>query len=76
MMDRLNVIANDQLFDDSKIYAADPEIANIFSFEILNGSLKEFQEKEKRILLSSAVSILNCCRATRKILSLLPTRLY
>jgi putative ABC transport system permease protein len=56
LLDKVDVLAGDQLFNDSKFYAADPDISNIFSFDILNGSLKEFQEKERTVILSSSVS--------------------
>lgn len=56
LLDKVDVLAGDQLFSDSKLYAADPYISNIFSFDILNGSLKEFQEKERTVILSSSVS--------------------
>src|SRR5579859_122157 len=56
MMDRVNVFAGDHLFGDSKFYAADPDISNIFSFDILEGSLKEFNEKERTVILSSTLA--------------------
>lgn len=56
LLDKVDVLAGDHLFNDSKLYAADPDISNIFSFDILNGSLIEFQEKERTVILSSSVS--------------------
>ena len=56
LLDKVNVLAGDQFFNDCKLYAVDPDISNIFSFDILNGSLKEFQEKERTVILSSSVS--------------------
>jgi hypothetical protein len=56
LLDKVNVLAGDQFFNVSKLYAVDPDIRKIFSFDILNGSLKEFQEKERTVILSSSVS--------------------
>jgi putative ABC transport system permease protein len=56
MMDKVNVLAGNHLFNDSKLYAADPDISNVFSFEILEGSLKEFHEKERTLILSSTLA--------------------
>ena len=41
-MQNVNVLVSGQSFLDFKFYAADPDITNIFSFEILDGSLEEF----------------------------------
>ena len=56
LLDKVNVQTGDKYFSDSKLYAADPDIVQIFSFEILNGSLKEFQEKERTVILSSSAA--------------------
>ncbi|MBI3218735.1 MAG: ABC transporter permease [Bacteroidetes bacterium] len=56
LLDKVNVLANHQSFNDSKLYAADPELCSIFSFEIVSGSLKEFREKEGSVILSSMAS--------------------
>jgi hypothetical protein len=37
LLDKVDVLAGDQLFNDCKIYAADPDISNIFSFGIKHG---------------------------------------
>ena len=55
-MDELRVIAGEKIFQDQKIHATDPEITNIFSFDILDGSLNEFNEKEKTVMLSSSTA--------------------
>lgn len=57
MLDKVNVLVGDQLFNDSKLYAADPDVSDIFSFEILDGSLKEFRETERTVILSSSEAI-------------------
>lgn len=56
LLDKVNVLAGGQFFNDCKLYAADPDISNIFSFDIVSGSLKEFQEKERTVILSSSLS--------------------
>ncbi len=56
LLDKVNVLAGGQFFNDCKLYAADPDISNIFSFDIVSGSLKEFQEKERSVILSSSLS--------------------
>jgi putative ABC transport system permease protein len=56
MMNKVNILAGNQFFNDSKFYAADPDVSNIFSFEILQGSLKEFHEKERTVILSSTTA--------------------
>lgn len=56
LLDKINVITNDQRFSDSKLYAADPDITNIFSFELLDGSLNAFHDNDRAIMLSSSTA--------------------
>ena len=56
-MQNINVLVGDQSFLDFKFYAADPDITNIFSFEIVDGSLEEFHAKEQTVILSSSMAI-------------------
>ena len=57
LMQNVNVLVGDQSFLDFKFYAADPEITNIFSFEIVDGSLEEFHAKEQSVMLSTSMAI-------------------
>ncbi len=57
LMQNINVLAGDQTFLDFKFYAADPDITNIFSFEIVDGSLEAFHVKEQAAILSSTMAI-------------------
>ncbi len=56
LLDKVTVQAGDHFFSDAKLYAADPEISTIFSFEILDGSLQAFREKERTVILSESAS--------------------
>lgn len=57
LMDELNVEVSGQTFHNCKFYAADPAITNIFSFDILYGTLRGFQHQKKKVILSSAAAI-------------------
>lgn len=57
LLGEVNVLAGDQYFDDTKFYTADSEIINIFSFEVLSGSLKEFTENKQSVILSESEAI-------------------
>ena len=50
-------ITGEQIFHDQKIHAADPALTQIFSFDILHGSLQEFQQHEHTAILSSAAAL-------------------
>jgi putative ABC transport system permease protein len=56
VMAELNVIAGKKIFQDQKIHAADSEITSIFSFDVLDGSLSAFNEKENTVMLSSSAA--------------------
>ncbi len=51
---KVNVLTSGRHFDDTKFYAADPEITSIFSFEIVSGSLKEFDSLNRGVILSES----------------------
>ncbi|MBA4056799.1 MAG: hypothetical protein C0490_18945, partial [Marivirga sp.] len=57
ILDGVTILAEDQNIDNQKIHAADPQMANIFSFESLEGSLTKFQEEKNTALLSSSAAI-------------------
>lgn len=57
MLDKISVLVDGQSFTDSKLYAANPDINNIFSFEVLDGSLEKFSDTERAIILSSSDAI-------------------
>jgi putative ABC transport system permease protein len=57
MLDKVTVLADGQAFTDSKLYAADPSISNVFSFDILDGSFKKFCDTERTVILSSSEAI-------------------
>ncbi len=57
LMEELSVRASNLLFRDQKIHAADPNLTEIFSFKILDGSLNNFNTKEQTALLSSAAAL-------------------
>jgi putative ABC transport system permease protein len=54
LMRNVNVLAGNLSFDDFNFYVADPEITDIFSFELLDGSVDEFHGKERTVMLSSS----------------------
>lgn len=56
MMDELNVLAGDRLLRHIKLYAADPQISEIFSIDLLNGSWDAFNE-DNAIILSASTSL-------------------
>ena len=56
-MQNVNVLIGDQSFLDFKFYAADSDITNIFSFEIVDGSLEEFHRNGQIAMLSSSMAI-------------------
>ena len=57
MMKELSIQAEGEIFSDSKFYAADPEIIDIFSFDVLHGSLQNFQQHDRMVMLSSSSAI-------------------
>lgn len=56
VMDDLSLLTEEQIFHGQKLHTADPQITDIFSFEILDGSLDEFHLKQQTILLSASYS--------------------
>src|SRR5688500_9748182 len=44
LMKELSIKVDKKVFHDSKFYAADSEIVKIFSFDVLHGSLQDFQQ--------------------------------
>lgn len=50
-------ITGEHIFHDQKIHAADPALTQIFSFDILHGSLQEFQQQNHTAILSSAAAL-------------------
>ncbi len=56
LMGQVNGWTSHRTFRDAKFYAADTSIVSIFSFDIVNGSLKEFREKEQTMILSVGAS--------------------
>ncbi len=57
LMKELNIQVEDKIFHDREFYAADPEITDIFSFDVLHGSIKDFQQKSRMVMLSSSTAI-------------------
>ena len=57
VMNEVSIITAKQTVHDQKIHAADPQLATIFSFDILAGSLDEFKNGEKTIILSSSAAV-------------------
>lgn len=54
-MNKVTVLSGDNKpFYDQKIHAADPEIVNIFSFEIINGNMEDFRESYKGLAILSS----------------------
>lgn len=56
LIGQVNGWTSHHTFRDAKFYAADTSIVSIFSFDIVNGSLKEFREKEGTLILSARTS--------------------
>lgn len=57
VMDEVSILVGKQIFQGQKIYAADPEITTIFSFDILHGSLNEFHGSEHTVILASSAAL-------------------
>lgn len=55
-MEEISIGAGVKRFEDQKIYAADPELTDIFSFIILNGSVAKFRERKQSVMLSSTAA--------------------
>jgi putative ABC transport system permease protein len=53
VMGHLNIKSENRNHHDQVVHAADGCIADIFSFDIVNGSLDNFREKERTAMLSS-----------------------
>ena len=73
IMNEVTVLTGDQSFPEQKIHAADPDITDVFSFEIIDGNAAAFDSsKEVSAMLSSraAVKYLGTARAAGKRLKL------
>jgi ABC-type antimicrobial peptide transport system permease subunit len=55
-MEEMSIGAGGKIFRDQKIHAADPELADIFSFTILNGAVSDFKTHQHTIMLSSSAA--------------------
>ena len=55
-MHGLNVPLGTQILHDQSMYAADPQITDIFSFEVIHGTLNTFKEQAGTAILSSSVA--------------------
>lgn len=56
LMKELHVQVGNKTFHSCTFYAADPEISDIFSFDILSGSLENFQNNARKVILSSTAA--------------------
>ncbi|MEO7990350.1 MAG: ABC transporter permease [Chryseolinea sp.] len=56
VMNELSIISVNQTFHDQRIYMADPSIVDIFSFEVVDGSMKKFQQNKGTVILSSSTA--------------------
>ncbi|HEU5291321.1 MAG TPA: FtsX-like permease family protein [Cyclobacteriaceae bacterium] len=55
IMNKVTVVSPDtKLFYDQKIHAADPEIIDIFSFEIMDGNIRDFRESGEVVAMISS----------------------
>lgn len=55
IMNKVTVLSGDnKSFNDQKIHATDPEITDIFSFEILDGNIKDFRESTEVVAMLSS----------------------
>jgi putative ABC transport system permease protein len=50
----VNVFAGDRHIRNSSAHAADPEIGDIFSFDVIHGALNEFRENKGTLIISSS----------------------
>lgn len=57
VMNEIIVDAGGEIYQNQRIHAADPSITGIFTFDILNGSVTDFNEREVSILLSSSSAL-------------------
>ncbi len=57
IMNAMDVATDQQLHHDQKIHSIDPSLLSIFSFDIIDGSLNNFQANEPTVLLSEKISV-------------------
>jgi putative ABC transport system permease protein len=56
ILNGLTVIAHNKVFYDSKFHAADSEINNVFTFQLLDGSWDNWDQLESSVILSSSTA--------------------
>lgn len=56
VLNEINIVAGEKVYYDQKLHTADPAITDIFSFDIADGSLKNFQQNTASILLSDKLA--------------------
>jgi len=56
VLNELSIITDDDRFYRQKLHAADPEITDILTFNLLDGSLEAFKENKRSLMLSSAAA--------------------
>ncbi len=56
VMNEISIIAQEQTLHDQRIYMADPAIADIFSFDVIDGSIENFNQKSLSAILSSTTA--------------------
>jgi putative ABC transport system permease protein len=54
LMTGINILCDGKPIANSTFYAADPQIADVFSFHIIHGSLTEYRRNERTLLISSS----------------------
>jgi ABC-type antimicrobial peptide transport system permease subunit len=57
IMKELSIKVGGKTFHDSKFYAADSQIVKIFSFDVLHGTLQDFQRNDRMVILSSSSAV-------------------
>ncbi|HEY5747683.1 MAG TPA: ABC transporter permease, partial [Chryseolinea sp.] len=55
-MEEVSIGVAGKIFRDQKIYAADPELIDVFSFTVVNGAVPDFRTHKQTVMLSSSAA--------------------
>ena len=57
IMNAIDVATDQQLYHDQKIHSVDASLLSVFSFDIIDGSLEDFNTNEPSVMLSEKMSV-------------------
>ena len=55
-LNKVGIVTDKQAIESQSVYAADPAIIKIFSFDVLHGFLEDFKNRNQTVLLSSSLA--------------------